>query len=247
MSETPYNTRHIVVGMGEIGRPIFRILSGIYHDTQSFDAIETSFTQQDNFDVLHICFGYKPGEEAEFWAWVAGYQKRFLKEGGLTIIHSSVGIGMSRSLGAVHSPVRGMHPNLESGIRTFTKFFGGERAGEAAELFRRAGLKTYVLDSSEATELGKISETTFYALQIEYIKHLKRECDKHGLSFAEVYTLPATCYNEGWKEMGHPEYCMPLLVPIMLPQGGHCTIPNAKLWETDFTKFILNLNDDNKK
>lgn len=235
-------SRHLVIGMGEIGKAIHAVLSDVY-EVSCFDELMVNLTSKEPFDVLHIAFGHKADETEDFKEWVRGYQKRFLKEGGLTIIHSTVAVGVSRTLGAVHSPVRGAHPDLEESIRTFTKFFGGERAGEATEIFRRAGIKTYIFDDQETTELGKISETTFYALQIEYIKHLKRECDRYGLSFAEVYTLQAQVYNEGWESMGHPEYMMPLLIPILRPQGGHCTIPNCKLWDTEFTRFILKQNE----
>ena len=235
---------HLVAGMGEIGKPLFKILSEVF-ETGNFDQLGSSFNPNEKYNVLHICYGYRPGEEEEFRISVTDYQKRFLKEGGITVIHSSVGIGTSRSLNAVHSPVRGQHPNLEGGLRTFTKYVSGDRAGEVAEMFRRAGLTTYVFNDQETTELGKISETTFYALMIEYVKDLKRECDERGLSFTEVYTEQARAYTEGWKKMGHPEYCMPLLVPILQPQGGHCTIPNARLWENDYTDLILKKNEKN--
>jgi hypothetical protein len=50
-------------------------------------------------------------------------------------------------------------------------------------------------------------------------------------------------YNEGYEKLGYPEYKMPLLNPIMTKQGGHCTIPNLDLWETEFTKFIKKQNE----
>lgn len=234
--------KQLVVGMGEIGKALFKVLSEHY-DVSSYDQLERSFDFREPFDVLHVCFGHKAGEIEDFKDWVRGYQKMFLKEGGLTVIHSTVAVGVSRALEAVHSPIRGQHPDLEGGIRTFVKFLGGERAGEAAEIFRKAGLRTYIFDDPETTELGKISETTFYALMIEYIKHLKRECDKYGLSFTEVYTEQARAYREGWEKMGRSDYTMPLLIPIMKQQGGHCTIPNCHLWETPFTEFIRECNE----
>jgi len=232
--------RNLVVGLGQIGIPIYKILSEV-HDTSSFDALDKDFTTQ-KYDVIHICFGHKGNESRDFHNWVKNYQKRFLNEKGLTIIHSTVSIGVSRKLNAVHSPVRGRHPDLEGGIRIFTKFFGGDRADEAAEIFRRCGLKVHIFDNQETTELGKISETTFYALMIEYVKDLKRECEKNNLSFTETYTIQALRYNEGWKALGY-EYSMPILVPMMFKQGGHCTLNNATLWDTKFTKLIIKENE----
>jgi len=234
---------NLVIGMGQIGKPIYKILSAV-HDTAAYDQLNNQFAEQ-KYDVIHICFGHKPNEVEDFKGWVKEYQDRFLKKDGLTVIHSTVSIGVSRTLNAVHSPVRGQHPYLEEGIRTFVKFFGGNRADEAAEIFRRAGLRVHVFDDQETTELGKLSETTFYALMIEYVKELKRTCDKYNLSFTEVYTLPAMRYNDGWKKLGE-EYRMPILSPMMFAQQGHCTIPNCSLWDNLFTDFITSQNDKSR-
>jgi len=235
--------KHLIVGLGQIGIPIRNILSDVF-DVEACDDARRVKPLSKEFDAVHICFAHKEDEAEDFISWVEDYKRRFLKEDGITIIHSTVSIGISRKLDAVHSPIRGMHPHLEEGIRKFTKFFSGKNASRAAEYFRRAGLKVHTFNDQEVTELGKLSETTFYALMIEYIKELKRDCDEAGLSFSEVYTLQAMGYNEGWKALNHSEYSMPLLTPIMEKQGGHCTRHNCDLWDTPFTKIIKDLNDN---
>lgn len=221
-----FNT--LIVGAGEIGTAIYNTLKDHYRTS----IIDRGIVCDEPITYLHICFGFSE----DFVKSVREYQDAYKPI--YTIVHSTVPLGTCRQLGAIHSPVTGIHPHLESGIRTFVKFLGGENASEVADYFRRAGMKVYLCDKSETTELMKLSQTTFYALMVEYVKDLKKQCLKHDVPFSEAYTLASQNYNEGYEKLGYPEFKMPLLVPIQTPQGGHCTIPNCDLWQTDFTKFI---------
>lgn len=232
--------RSLIIGKGQIGTALGEVLKDynpVFLDFQLDLHIATAeFVAKDPIDIMHICFTYSD----KFVQSVKNYQKVFKPKH--TVIHATVPVGTSRKCGAVHSPVTGIHPHLESGIRTFTKFLAGEGASEVADYFRRAGLKVYICDDPETTELGKLSQTTFYALMVEYVKDLKRQCKKLGVPFSEAYTLFSQNYNQGYEKLGYPEFKMPLLVPIMTEQGGHCTIPNCDLWTTDFTKFVKQMN-----
>jgi len=221
----------LVIGLGEIGEPIFNILRDVYPQTNSFDIEDEGRMPKssEKYDIIHICFGYKVGEKEKYRGWVRSYQKKFLKNKGITVIHATVEPGMSDSLGAVHSPVVGQHPYMEEYIRTIPKMFGGKRAGEVAEHFRRAGLHVLLFDKAEETELGKLFLTEYYRLCIEFCQRVKKACDKNGLSFHNVYTLPNMIYNQGYEEMGYPEYVRPILQPIMGQIGGHCVVPNKEL------------------
>jgi len=170
------------------------------------------------------------------------YQKKFLKEGGLTVIHSTVAVGVCDDLRAVHSPVIGQHPNMEEYIRKATKIFGGKRAYEAAEYFRRIGLKVLIYDTARESELAKLYLTECYRLNIEFCHRVKRNCKRLGLNFHNVYTLPSRIYNEIYKEMGHEEYVRQVLEPMNwrvregrfdiieeVENGGHCVDANSKL------------------
>lgn len=224
--------------MGQVGRSLYEVLESI-HKVRGWDKMELIEPENvgiKDIEIIHICFQYSD----EFITEVKRYQEMFKPK--YTVIHSTVPVGTSRKCGAVHSPIVGIHPFLQESIITFTKYLAGEQASEVADYFRRAGCKVYLFDKPETTELAKLSQTTFYAMTIEYVKELKRECDKLGLSFAEVYTIPATDYNRGYEHLGMPEIKIPLLNPIMRKQGGHCTIPNCGLWNTDFTKFIEKMN-----
>ncbi|NCC60042.1 MAG: hypothetical protein EOM12_03700 [Verrucomicrobiae bacterium] len=205
----------LVIGVGEVGKAI----SAIFH----CQALDISGHEMRHVDYLHICFGWSEEFESEVKRYQALYTPLF------TIIHSTVPVGTSSRLGAVHSPIRGMHPELELGVRTHVKFLGGPEAWKVAEYFRDFGLRIMLCDKSETTELGMLLGTECYRVNIEFAKHAKELCEKHQVPFNESYTLFANEYNEGWKKLGRPEYVRQVLVPIMGPIGGHCLESNKEL------------------
>lgn len=233
--------KSLIIGMGQVGSSLWEVLKDYKPDTWSLPDYEKGMIGIEPigpYDIMHVCFPYS----TEFVIEVQKYQEKYKPK--FTVIHSTVPVGISRSLNAIHSPIIGIHPHLEKSIKTFTKFLGGEQASEVADYFRRAGCKVYLFDKQETTELAKLSQTTFYSMTIEYTKMLKRLCDEQDLSFTEVYTTFVSDYNRGYEELGLPEIKIPNLVPIMKKQGGHCTIPNCDLWHNDFTEFI---KEQNKK
>lgn len=212
------SNRHLTIGLGEVGTAVLNIFGGHGHDP-----IEGLVIAPQQFDIIHICFPYSPS----FINDVKTYQEAFKPT--YTIIHSTVPLGTSSACNATHSPIRGLHPNLEEGIRVFHKFIGGPQASQVADFFRRAGLRVVLFDKSETTEAMKLFDTEYYRACIEFAHRVKNYCDEHSLNFHEVYTLANQTYNEGYGELGFPEYIRPVLQPIMTEIGGHCLIPNSKL------------------
>ena len=206
----------IIVGDGEVGKALGKVLG-----LSAFGKC----TIGTHFHVLHICFPYSEVFVKEV--------KRYQKESTpfATIIHSTVPVGTSRKCGAIHSPIRGLHPNLEEGIKTFVKFIGGEQASEVADIFRRAGIKVMLFDDPETTEAMKLFDTEYYRVCLEFMHRVKNYCSKNDLNFSEVYRLANITYNEGYEALGHKEYVRPILEPIMKEIGGHCVMPNKKLIE----------------
>lgn len=211
-------SKSLVIGRGQIGTAIQKVL-----ECDGYDINGTGLATTPSRDFLHICFGYSDGFENE----VRRYQE--LTGAKLTIIHSTVPIGVSTRLGAVHSPVRGKHPDLEQSIRTFTKFFGGPQAEEAASIFREKGITCVTTPKSETTEALKLFDTEQYHLNILAEKAIYRYCTDHALDFDMVYTQANRTYNEGYEAMGMPNFKKYVLDHVEGPIGGHCVTENSKL------------------
>lgn len=210
------NYKALVIGRGEVGQALSNIFL-----CEAIDLGERAVCDQ--YEFLHIAFPWSEDFESE----VQRYQEIFNPL--YTIIHSTVPVGTSLRLGAIHSPIRGMAPNIEQGIRTFTKFLGGKDAYQVAEYFRDMGLRIILCDKSETTELGMLLGTECYRINIDFAKYAKEKCDQHWVNYNEAYTLFAKEYNDGWIKLGQPEYVRQVLQPIMKPIGGHCLMMNKDL------------------
>lgn len=225
----------IIVGRGEIGNSLAKVLEDYYPFIVDKNDEHESLARGKDFDIMHVCFPYSDEFVSEVKKYQAIYKPVY------TVIHSTVKPGTCRELGAISSPVIGIHPHLEKSIRTFVKFLAGEKASEVADYFRRAGLRVYLFDNQETTETMKILDTTFYGICVEYAKEVKKLCKEKNIPF-EAWTLWTDNYNEGYKKLGYPEFVRPNLTPIMKRCGGHCVLPNAELMDTPFTRFLKSQN-----
>lgn len=217
----------LIIGNGEIGRALGQILK--QYNPAFLDRNQEIPSE---FQIIHICFPYTHNFISE----VNQYKELYKAE--YVIIHSTVPVGTSRQCNAIHSPIRGMHPDLEPGIRTFVKFLGGKQASEVAEYFKRAGLKVMLFDNPETTEAAKLFDTEYYRTCIEFCHRVKQYCDEHDLNFSDVYRIPNMTYNIGYTELGHQEFTRPILEPIMKSIGGHCVMQN---------KGLIELSENEKK
>lgn len=209
----------VVVGLGEVGRPLLELLSKHYK-TMGVD-IAPADGHVGKVDVLHVCY---PFEIRDFIGETARYID--LYKPMLTVINSTVAIGTTRAVAQrtgvalAHSPVRGKHVRMLEELHTYTKFVGGIDAASskhAAEHFEGAGLKTKILSAPEATEVAKLTETTYFGLLIAWAQEVERYCDQAGQAYEEIAAFcdeisffPKTKYFPG----------------II---GGHCVMPNIEL------------------
>lgn len=226
----------LIVGAGEIGNSLFDVFNCEYDCIIIDKDNVTNGITIIPFEIMHICFPYSD----KFVDAVKEYQDKYKPK--YTVIHSTVPVGTSDELGAVHSPAIGIHPHLGESLKTFTKFLGGKDASEVAQYFRRAGIKVYLTDFSDTTELMKIMSTTYYGMCIEYTKEVKRQCDEHMVPF-EMWTIWTDNYNKGYQKLGYPDYTRPNLVPMMTKIGGHCVSQNLELLDSPFTEFLKEQNE----
>ncbi len=208
-----------VVGLGEVGRPILELLSQQY-EVVGID-VATPVERIEQVDVLHVCY---PFEINNFVGETARYIE--LYRPALTIINSTVGIGTTRSIGertgaaVVNSPVRGKHAHMLEELRLYTKFVGAtdpDAAEQAAKHFQSVGLRTKILSSPEATELAKLTETTYFGLMIAWAQEIERYCDQAKADYSEVVSF----YEE--ITFFPPVKYFPGII------GGHCVMPNITI------------------
>lgn len=216
------NMDSLIIGSGEIGKALYNILI-THYPTFIRDIVDIALPGNFKTEILHLCYPYSGSFISDTQAYIKQYKPKY------TIIHSTVPLGTSRICNALHSPIRGLHPHLVDGIKTFVKYIGGEQASEVADYFRRAGLKVCLFDKQETTEALKLFDTEYYKTCIKFAQRVKKYCDDCELNFSEIYRLPNITYNEGYTKLKHPEFIRPVLEPIMKPIGGHCVEPNSKL------------------
>jgi hypothetical protein len=239
--------RQLIVGAkGQVGSALYEVLAAHYPVVgidmdNTLDALNSrGELAAVAFDVLHICIPYNE----KFEAAVMDYCADFLAAGGLTIIHSTTAVGVSHKLAAVHSPIRGVHPKLADGIRTFEKFFGGPRAEEAAAIFRELGIVCVCTDKADNTEALKLWDTTYYGWNIIFEKAVKAYCDENELDFDIVYKQANETYNSGFTALGKQNVVRPVMKDFPGKIGGHCVISNAQILGGEFADLICRKNKE---
>lgn len=239
----------VVGGKGQIGAAIVQIEEEAGHEVYIAERHKKPDPLSiDVLDVMHICLPYNDQFDSLTSEYLYEYNPK------LTIIHSTVPVGTtayieeSTSFEIVHSPVRGIHPNLYGGIKTFVKYVGGSPSAveKALKYYEEIGLKGHSLGTSQHTEMAKILSTTYYGWCILYTKQVAKLCDRYGLDFDAVYTHPNTTYNEGYVELDKPNVVRPVLFPPEGKIGGHCVSQNFELLPDSPLKIMakeLNEND----
>lgn len=225
----------LIIGEGEVGTALFAVLSEAYDPVYTRDLVDLKV---ENIKWLHICFPYSKDFVNTVKKYILQYKPVY------TIIHSTVAVGTTRKIGknVWHSPVRGLHPDLALGIKTFIKYIGGEFNNEVLEYFRNAGIETVYTDNPETTELGKILDTTYYGWNIAFCKEAEIISKKYGADFSVAYTQMNSTYNSGYTKLGRPYFTRPVLTPKAGKIGGHCVISNCKLLKAKICRILLDLN-----
>lgn len=233
--------KNLVIGnKGQIGSAIQSILG--CHGIDKSENVFLSNTETEHYDVLHICIPYSD----EFIDLVHRYKLWYDAE--IVIVHSTVPVGTCAKIGEfiVYSPCRGIHPELEKGIRTFTKYFAGEKAEQASKVFSEKGLDCVYATNPIAVrslEASKLWDTTQYGWNIIIEKMIYKHCQDNDLDFNLVYTMFNKSYNEGYEKLGHPEYKKYILEHRDGKIGGHCVMANLDLLDSKICDIIKELNN----
>lgn len=220
----------IVLGLGEIGRPLYELLKEQY-ETVGVDREPVAIDRP--CGIMHVCYPY---EMADFIGTTVEYMDKYNPK--LTVINSTVGIGTTRKIfeksggrPVVNSPIRGKHATMKDHLKLYTKFIGAmdeDSAQEVARHFEGIGMKTKILPTPETTELAKLTETTYFGYLIAWAQEIERYASQLNIRYDDVMS-----YFQEVKVL--PDGYFPGAI------GGHCVMPNIKILKSTFQSGILDV------
>ena len=243
--------KDIVVGLGEIGFPIYRIISKVF-PTYGYDK-NTDLLPKTNkkFEFhstrfLHVCIPYNKN----FVFNVIKLNKKFLSDA--IVIHSTIKPGTTGniqkklSIPVIYSATRGIHKRMLHDLKRYTKFFALDNnianstltSKNYANLLKKSGIKTKKMSNTVTLELSKIiCDTSYYGWLINYAQISKIITDKFSVDYDEMWSFS----DEIHKFLGN----RPKLFPGFI--GGHCVIPNLELLNVNSLSQINKINNIFKK
>ena len=217
----------LVVGLGEIGGALHKILKAKYgKKVFGYDINLPEPLPEHHVGMLHICIPWSK----DFIPIVEKYIDA--TRPACTIIHSSVPVGTTASIKGktFHSPVRGKHPNMEEGLKKYDKYISFDDvdlydAQEISNYFLKAGIQTKIVADTKATELGKLLALSRYGVYIAFAKEQEKICEQFDVPYHKVVTDWEKTRNAGVEE----KLRQPLLWPFDQFVGGHCTVEDMEI------------------
>jgi hypothetical protein len=216
---------HLIVmgGRGQVGSAVTEVAADAGMRVSVLDkGVRPSEVHGDV--ILHVCIPYSD----KFVDDVKAEIKRYSPV--LVIVHSTVPVGTTRNLGvmAVHSPVRGQHNNLRSGLLSFVKYVGAQSMDSettAVKHLKSMGLNVETMLSPDETELSKLLCLSRYLNDLAFYETAFKICTKYGVSPNVVKRWTET-YNVGYegKRFSRPELEFP-----RGKVGGHCVMKVSKM------------------
>ena len=240
--------KDIVAGIGEIGKPILKLLSkhGVVVGFDSnpdlmderkferYESLKTSF--------LHIAIPVT----GKFINNVLKLYKKFQPE--CIVIHSTIKPGMTEklqeklSIPVIYSATRGVHKRMVYDLKRYTKFFvisanaprGKWATTRYGQSMKRCGVKTKKMSKPETLELAKIiCDTSYLGWLVNYAQLSNVIAIEHGVDYDEMWSFS----DEIQEFLGN----RPKMYPSFI--GGHCVIPNLNLINNESLNIISKMNN----
>jgi len=244
--------KDVVAGIGEIGKPILKLLSkdsvivgfDLNHDLMD----ENKFEKYKNLETsfLHIAIPVT----GKFISNVLKLYKKFQPE--CIVVHSTVKPGTTEKLQGklpipvIYSATRGVHKRMIYDLKRYTKFFvispnaprNKWASSKYTKLMKRCGIKTKQMSKPETLELAKIiCDTSYLGWLVNYAQLSNIIAIEHGVDYDEMWSFS----DEIHKFLGN----RPKLYPGFI--GGHCVIPNLDLIQSDRLNLIKKMNKNYKR
>ena len=240
-------TKNVVVGLGEIGKPIQKLISKS-ELTIGFD-INKKLMNVEQFQknisiptkTLHICTPFTNNFHQNVISLCDKFSPKCL------VIHSTIAPYTTKKLQneltipIIFSPTRGVHKRMLHDLKRYTKFFAIEPDAPKknwaiityTNLMKKCGVKTKKMSDPITLELAKIiCDTSYYGWLINYAQMSKMIATKNNVDYDEMWTFS----DEIEKFLGNRPKMRPGYI------GGHCVIPNLELVQNETLNFIKKIN-----
>jgi UDP-N-acetyl-D-mannosaminuronate dehydrogenase len=241
-------TKDVVAGLGEIGKPLQKLISKntitVGYDINGklvdknqimkYEELETRF--------LHVCIPFNK----KFIKNVIQLNVKFNPSS--VVIHSTLEphtttkLQEKLSIPVIYSATRGVHKRMLSDLKKYTKFYGIEKSAPRrdwasksfVQLMKKSGVKTKQVSNPITLELSKIiCDTSYLGWLINYSQISNIIAMKHGVDFDEMWSFA----DEIHKFLGN----RPKMFPGYI--GGHCVIPNLDLIKSEELELIRQMNE----
>lgn len=244
--------KDIVVGLGEIGLPILKLISkkenAVGYDLNKKLMNEKKFKKFESWKTrfLHIAI---PVNE-KFIPNVIQLYKKF--QPGCVVIHSTISPGTTERIQKkldvpiIFSATRGVHKRMLKDLQTYTKFFAISKHAPKKDwaitnyrkTMKKSGIKTQQMSKPETLELAKIlCDTTYLGWLINYAQLTNTIAIQHNVNYDEMWAFS----DEIHEKLGN----RPKMFPGFI--GGHCVIPNLELIQNQTLDLIKSINQKYSK
>ena len=244
--------KDIVVGIGEIGKPILKLLSKnnivVGFDLKPDLIDERKFERYKNLQTsfLHVTIPVS----SKFESNLLQLYKKFKPE--CIVIHSTISPGTIEQIQKkldvplIYSATRGVHKRMLKDIKRYTKFFAIPKNAPKkqwaiktySKKMKNCGIKTKQMSKPETLELAKIiCDTSYLGWLINYAQFSNMIAQQYNVNYDEMWSFS----NEIHKFLGN----RPKMYPGFI--GGHCVIPNIDLMHNQTLDLIKKMNNNYAK
>ena len=240
--------KNVVAGLGEIGLPIFKLISKktitIGYDINS--KLSSKFQKKKYMEMptlfLHICIPFND----KFIQSVDSLSKKFSPR--CVIIHSTISPNTTKKLQnklkvpVIYSATRGIHKRMLNDLKKYTKFYALEKDAprgrwaslEFSRLLKTCNVKSKKMSTPLTLELAKIvCDTSYYGWLINYAQISNMIAKENNVDYDEMWSFA----DEIHKFLGN----RPKMFPGFI--GGHCVIQNLKLIDKEDLRQIDKINN----
>ena len=244
--------KDIVAGLGEIGDPIYKLLSKnqnvIGYDKNKTLMNQTKYKKFEKFQtcLLHIAIPVTKNFNSN----IIELYNTFLPE--CIVIHSTISPGTTEiiqkklKIPIIYSATRGVHKRMIKDLKRYTKFFSISHnapkkewaISQFSKSMKKSGIKTQRMSKPKTLELAKIlCDTSYLGWLINYAQLTNTIAIQHNVDYDEMWAFS----DEIHKILGN----RPKMYPGFI--GGHCVIPNLELMQNQTLDLIKIINQKYSK